>query len=128
MVLRMPRFNMSDDEATQLVNYFGAVSKVTNSGAGITYPYFSIPQRDDSYWESRNKEYLGRARRAVGTGGLAGSGAFFAGPPFLPLTTGVSANMSPPGNEMLRWRARRSTNWRATTSSIVLEALFTSMP
>ena len=31
--------------------------------------------------------------------------------PFLPLTTGVSAKMSPPGSEMLRWRARRSTNW-----------------
>jgi hypothetical protein len=44
------------------------------------------------------------------------------------LTTGVSANMSPPGSEMLRWRARRSTNWRPTTSSIVLEALLTSMP
>src|SRR6266404_5401064 len=29
---------------------------------------------------------------------------------------------------MLRCFARRSTNWRATTSSIVLEALFTSMP
>jgi hypothetical protein len=29
---------------------------------------------------------------------------------------------------MLRWRASRSTNWRATTSSMVLDALFTSMP
>src|SRR5205809_5161329 len=44
--------------------------------------------------------------------------SFFAGAPFLPLTTGASANMSPDGSEMLRCRARRSTNWRATTSSI----------
>ena len=32
------------------------------------------------------------------------------------------------GRVMPRWRACRSTNWRATTSSIVLDALFTSMP
>jgi hypothetical protein len=36
--------------------------------------------------------------------------------------------MSPPGSEILRWRATRSTNERATTSSIVLDALFSSMP
>ena len=64
-----------------------------------------------------------------GAAGFGGSGAFFAGPPFLPpLTTGVSAKMSPVGNWMFRCRARRSTNCRATTSSIVLDALFTSMP
>ena len=39
-----------------------------------------------------------------------------------------SANRSPPGSVMPRWRARRSTNWRPTTSSMVLDALFTSMP
>jgi hypothetical protein len=36
--------------------------------------------------------------------------------------------MSPPGKVMPRSRARRSTNCRATTSSIVLDALFSSMP
>ncbi len=63
---------------------------------------------------------------AVGFGGSAffGAGAFLA-----PLAgTGCSANMSPPGSEMLRWRATRSTNERATTSSMVLDALFSSMP
>jgi hypothetical protein len=40
------------------------------------------------------------------------------------LTGGPSANMSPPGSVMPRSRARRSTNWRATTSSMVLDALF----
>ena len=48
--------------------------------------------------------------------------------PSCPSATGVSAKMSPVGSWMLRCFARRSTNWRATTSSIVLDALFTSMP
>ena len=63
-----------------------------------------------------------------GATGFGGSGAFFAGIPFFPFGTGVSAKMSPVGREMLRCLASRSTNCRATTSSIVLEALFTSMP
>jgi hypothetical protein len=57
-----------------------------------------------------------------------GGSTFLAGPAFFPLTTGVSAKMSPEGREIFRWRASRSTNWRATTSSIVLDALLTSMP
>lgn len=65
----------------------------------------------------------------AGAVGLTGSAAFLAGAgPFLLLTTGVSANMCAVGSVMLRCFANRSTNWRATTSSIVLEALFTSMP
>ena len=69
----------------------------------------------------------GPSTGAVGFGGSAffGEAVFFA-PPFG--GAGVSANMSPPGSEMLRCRATRSTNERATTSSIVLEALFSSMP
>jgi hypothetical protein len=60
---------------------------------------------------------------------LGGSGAFFAGAAlFRPLAAGTSAKMSPLGSWMLRCFAKRSTNWRATTSSMVLEALFTSMP
>jgi hypothetical protein len=66
---------------------------------------------------------------STGAAGLTGSTDFLAGDGgFLPLAAGVSANISPPGSEMFRCRARRSTNWRATTSSIVLEALLTSMP
>jgi hypothetical protein len=64
----------------------------------------------------------------VGAAGLGGSTFLATGPAFLPRATGVSANMSPPGSVMPRWRASRSTNCRATTSSIVLEALFSSMP
>jgi hypothetical protein len=64
---------------------------------------------------------------AAGLGGSAFFGAevFFA-PPFT--GAGVSANMSPLGSEMPRCRAIRSTKDRATTSSIVLDALFNSMP
>jgi hypothetical protein len=48
---------------------------------------------------------------------------------FLPFTAaGVSANDAFEGTLSPRCRARRDTNSRATTSSIVLDALFTSMP
>jgi hypothetical protein len=65
---------------------------------------------------------------STGAAGFCGSGAFLPGAGFLPLTTGVSAKMSPVGRTIFRCLARRSTNCRATTSSIVLEALFASMP
>ena len=70
----------------------------------------------------------GPSTGAAGFGGSAffATGAFF--PPPFAAGAGCSANMSPPGNEMLRCRATRSTNERATTSSIVLDALFSSMP
>jgi len=67
----------------------------------------------------------------TGATGLAGSAFFGAVAAFFKVVlagTVCSANMSPPGSEMLRCRARRSTNERATTSSIVLEALFSSIP
>jgi len=68
-------------------------------------------------------------RRGGGSAGAAftGSGALAAG--FRPFdATGASANDAFDGTLMFRWRARRSTNCRATTSSIVLDALFTSIP
>jgi hypothetical protein len=66
----------------------------------------------------------------VGAAGLAGSGFFAVAADFFapPFAGGPSANMSPPGSEMPRSRARRSTNCLATTSSMVLDALFSSMP
>ena len=72
-----------------------------------------------------------RGGPSVGVAGLAGSGFFATGaflPPDVFAGAWCSANMSPPGSAMLRWRATRSTNDRATTSSRVLEALFNSMP
>jgi mono/diheme cytochrome c family protein len=57
MVLRMPKFNMSPDESMALVNYFGAVSKTTNPGAGVTYPYLTVEQQDGRYWKERESAY-----------------------------------------------------------------------
>ena len=63
---------------------------------------------------------MSRGRSVGATDGGSGFPAFFA--------TGVSANNGPVGRTMRRFRAWRSTNWRATISSIELEALFTSIP
>ena len=65
MKLRMPKFNMSNEDAMTLVNYFGGVAQQTNPGAGITYPYLRIEQVDSKYWADRNKEYMERLK-AVG--------------------------------------------------------------
>jgi len=50
VILRMPKFNMSPDEARILVNYFAAAAKTTNPGAGVT-TFATIPQRDEAYWQ-----------------------------------------------------------------------------
>ena len=88
---------------------------------------------------------MGGASTGGGAGGAAGlalltrrgggsAGAVFTGSGALPtgfrplIGTGVSANDAFDGTLMLRCRASRSTNCLATTSSIVLDALFTSMP
>lgn len=49
-VLRMPRFNMSDDEAQALANYFAAVD-------GTPYPYQLIAEREPNYLEHKNAEF-----------------------------------------------------------------------
>jgi hypothetical protein len=68
-----------------------------------------------------------RGGGSVATG--FGGSTFFCAPGRLPFPAGVSANMSPEeGSATRRCRAIRSTKLRATTSSIVLEALLTSMP
>ena len=89
----------------------GSVSGSTDGAAGLT----TLTSRG------------GPRTGAAGFGGSAffATGAFLA-PPFA--GAGCSANMSPPGSEMPRCRAMRSTNERATTSSTVLDALFSSMP
>src|SRR5262249_1864985 len=60
VILRMPRFNMSDEEAMALVNYFAAVDKVSNPGEGLSYPYLAIEQHEDQYWQRRSQEYVTR--------------------------------------------------------------------
>ncbi|MBI1918606.1 MAG: c-type cytochrome, partial [Planctomycetes bacterium] len=57
-VLRMPRFNMSEEEARALADYFGSVDKMENPGLGLTEPFLAIPQRDENFWRRKNAEYV----------------------------------------------------------------------
>jgi cytochrome c2 len=58
-ILRMPRFNMSDEEAMDLVNYFAAADRLNNPGIGLNYPYLSpMPQREEGFWSVKSQEYL----------------------------------------------------------------------
>lgn len=49
-VLRMPRFNISDEESQALANYFPAVD-------GVEFPYQRIPQQEPAYLAEREREY-----------------------------------------------------------------------
>jgi cytochrome c551/c552 len=49
-VLRMPRFNMSAEEAQTLANYFAAVD-------AEPFPYQKIPERDPGYLSAQQTEY-----------------------------------------------------------------------
>ena len=50
VILRMPRFNMSEKEATQLVNYFAARDQVD-------YPYSFVQRRRTAHLESQDQSY-----------------------------------------------------------------------
>ena len=64
-VLRMPRFNMSPEEARALVDYFGAVDKLENPGMGLTESYSTVPQQESKFWKERNAAYVGRLRKGT---------------------------------------------------------------
>jgi hypothetical protein len=64
-VLRMPKFNMSDDDARAIVNYFNGADKAGNPGIGLEYPYAAVPQREDAYLRQKTAEYISRLK-AVG--------------------------------------------------------------
>jgi hypothetical protein len=49
-VLRMPRFNMSDDEAQSLANYFAATD-------GSQYPYQLIAEREPTYLNDKEADF-----------------------------------------------------------------------
>jgi len=60
-ILRMPRFNMSTDEAKGLVDYFAAVTRQNNIGIGLSYPRDASPAREDlssDYWKHKNAAYV----------------------------------------------------------------------
>src|SRR5262249_44744662 len=56
-ILRMPRFNMSDDEAMTFVNYFAAIDRRENPAVNLTYPYETVPQRSDDYLAKEGEQY-----------------------------------------------------------------------
>jgi mono/diheme cytochrome c family protein len=58
LALRMPRFNMSDEDAQAIVNYFSAVDRMDNPAFGVNYPYLNMPQRQDNYLRDRNERYI----------------------------------------------------------------------
>jgi cytochrome c2 len=62
MMLRMPKFNMSHEDARALANYFSGVSRLTNPGAGVSSEYVRVPEREENYWRTRTKEYVQRLR------------------------------------------------------------------
>lgn len=63
-ILRMPRFNMSEDEAMDLVNYFAAADKLQNPGIGLNYPYLPpAPQREEGFWQAQARAYLARLQK-----------------------------------------------------------------
>jgi mono/diheme cytochrome c family protein len=61
-VLRMPRFNLSPEDAQAIVNYFSAVDRSENKGIGLTYPYVAMPQRENNYLRERTTEYVARLK------------------------------------------------------------------
>jgi hypothetical protein len=62
-VLRMPKFNMSDDDAQMLVNYFAATDRLQNPGGGLDHPYEHIPQRSESFWRDVTARYVESLRK-----------------------------------------------------------------
>jgi cytochrome c2 len=56
-ILRMPKFNMSPDEAMTLVNYFAAVDRLRNPGIGLTAPYAAIPEQNEDYLTRQSERY-----------------------------------------------------------------------
>ena len=55
-VLRMPRFNMTSEEAQILADYFAAVD-------GASYPYQTIPQRSPEYLAQKNAELVAKGEK-----------------------------------------------------------------
>jgi hypothetical protein len=60
MILRMPKFNMSPEDARQLVDYFGGAARLNNPGAGVTAQYVTVDQKEPEFWQHKTRQYLQR--------------------------------------------------------------------
>jgi mono/diheme cytochrome c family protein len=58
MLLRMPKFNLSNEDARTVVDYFSAVPRLSNPGAGVTAQYVTVDQRDPEFWRQRTERYV----------------------------------------------------------------------
>jgi cbb3-type cytochrome oxidase cytochrome c subunit/mono/diheme cytochrome c family protein len=58
VILRMPKFNMSSEDASAIVNYFSAVEKLSNPAAGTTPAFLAVEQHNDAFWERKTADYL----------------------------------------------------------------------
>jgi mono/diheme cytochrome c family protein len=63
MLLRMPKFNMSAEDAQALVNYFSAAARLNNPGAGVSAEYLTVQQRDEQYWQRQTADYVARLKK-----------------------------------------------------------------
>jgi mono/diheme cytochrome c family protein len=60
LILRMPRFSLSEEDAMSLVNYFAAVDKASNPGVKLDYPYVAVKEREDDYLQKQSQGYFAR--------------------------------------------------------------------
>jgi cbb3-type cytochrome oxidase cytochrome c subunit len=121
-VLRMPQFNMSNEEAQTLADYFAAVD-------GAPFPYQDVPQREPAYLSAREHEregYLSEAWKMITLappGGLCagchsvGGREFVAGDP-TKVTRGpnldmVSSRMRPDWTELWIYKPKWITPYTA---------------
>jgi mono/diheme cytochrome c family protein len=64
LILRMPRFSLSEEDAMALVNYFAAVDKASNPGVKLDYPYVAVKEREDDYLAKQSQPYVARFSKA----------------------------------------------------------------
>jgi mono/diheme cytochrome c family protein len=66
VMLRMPHFNLSEDEAQQLAQYFGAASRLANPKGDVSKSFVKVPQQaadfDDAYWKKKTHDYVKRLK------------------------------------------------------------------
>src|SRR5262249_25248848 len=58
------KFNMSEEDAQTLVDYFAAADRLANPSFGLTHPYLTVPQRHDEFWRDKSQEYAGVLAKA----------------------------------------------------------------
>jgi mono/diheme cytochrome c family protein len=63
MALRMPKFNMSNEDARTLVDYFAGSARLNNPGGGVTAQYLTVDQKEPEFWRHKTKQYLQRLNK-----------------------------------------------------------------